>query len=235
MNRPPAFSRRQALAGLAAVALGPAWAAGRHHIFAASSLKPALDKLFDRADVALNFAGSGLLARQIGVGAPAALFMSANPLWMDEVEPLTVAGTRRDLLGNRLVLVGRGAVKLSDIPRGTKVVTGLTNAVPLGQYAREAMETLGVWERLSPSLVQVENARLAVTLVERGEVDFGLVYGSDVSSLDKVDVIEKIPTGAHSPIRYPVALIEERSRFVYDMLFTPEARSIFEASGFEVL
>ncbi len=235
MTRLPSLARRTVLAGLAGLAVSPAIAAEGHRIFAASSLKPALDDLFADSDVALNYAGSGLLARQIGAGAPAAVFISANPAWMDRVEPLAVADTRRDLLGNRLVLVGREAVSLADIPEGTRVVTGLTEAVPLGQYARAAIEHLGLWERLSPSLVQVENARLAVTLVARGEVAFGLVYASDISTLDDLDVIETLPEEAHPPIRYPVALIEEGARAIYDRLFTEDARAVFTAHGFEVL
>ena len=204
-------------------------------IFAASSLKPALDALFADQDVALNYAGSGLLARQIGAGAPAGVFISANPAWMDQIEGLTVPGTRRDLLGNRLVLVGQERVALADIPEGTPIVTGLVQAVPLGQYARQAMDALGVWERLSPSLVQVENARLATALVARGEVPFGIVYATDAMGSENVEVIAELPASAHAPIRYPMALIEARTQPLYDKLLSAEAAEVFTAHGFEVL
>lgn len=232
MTRSLTVSRRIVITGLAGLVARPVWAEGRVHIFAASSLKPALDELFESPEIALSYGGSGLLARQIKSGAPADIFISANPLWMDQIKTQTA---RRDLLGNRLVLVGRDQIDLRDMNAGTRIVTGLTEAVPLGQYARQAMENMGVWDALSPSLIQVENARLAVTLVEREEVPFGLVYASDAVGLARAQIIQEIPPETHDPIRYPAALIEAHAQPIYDRLFTPQAAAIFARHGFEVL
>lgn len=228
-------SRRLFLAGLSTFIARPARSASKPIVFAAASLKSALDELFREDDVSISYGGSGTLARQISQGAPADLFISANPEWMDVVEPKLVPGTRVDLLSNRIVLIGAEETTLADLPDGTRVATGMTNAVPLGQYVKHALMSLGLWERLRPQLIEVENAQLAVTLVTRGEVPFGLVYASDLGNSAELKLLETLPEDSHPAIRYPVGLLRETARPLYDRLFTPEARGIFTQHGFEVL
>jgi ABC-type molybdate transport system substrate-binding protein len=106
---------RLAFAALVASVAAPALA-DEVVVFAAASLKNALDAVaadYEAATgntVTISYAGSNLLAKQIIDGAPADIFVSAAETWMDEVEKagLVVDGTRRDLLGNTLVLVAHG-------------------------------------------------------------------------------------------------------------------------------
>lgn len=218
-------------------------------VFAASSMQTALDQVVAEYEAAsgdkvvVSYGGSAALARQIVAGAPADLFISAAPEWMDAVEAagLLQPGTRRDLLGNTLVLVGpagQGAQAL-DVPEllgEGKLAMGLVDSVPAGQYGKEALISLGVWSRVERQVVQVENVRAALALVARGEAALGVVYGSDAVAEPKVAVLGVFPAESHRPIRYPVALMAgagpEASAFLAAL---GQADAIFAAQGFQVL
>lgn len=229
------FTRRAFLGGLAVLVGTQAHASETPIIFAAASLKPALDRIFAERDVSLSYAGSGLLARQIKLGAPADVFLSAAPSWMNEVDQHLVAGTRRDLLSNRLVLVGPEGGSLHRIPADARLVTGLVDAVPLGVYAKAALLSLDLWDDLSDRIIQVDNARIATTLVARGEVPYGLIYDSDARAAPDLTTLERLPEDLHPPIRYPIGLLTERGRGAYDQLLSDQARAIFRELGFGVL
>ena len=134
-------------------------------VFAAASLKPALDQILATPEVAAlggvkaSYAASSQLARQIEAGAPAALFISADEDWMNELatRKLIVAGTRADLLGNALVLIApkHSHIRLAIAP-GFDLAGALgadghlalaePNSVPAGKYAKAALSKLGVWD-----------------------------------------------------------------------------------------
>jgi len=171
------LTRRTFLASVvsgAACAALPVMASAAPVVFAAASLKPALDRIAeDITPMRLSYGGSGALARQITQGAPAGIFLSANPAWMDAVAPRIIAGTRHDLLGNALVLVGHAAappVKITAWQPEGRIATGFIEAVPAGQYAHEAFTTMGLWPAIKPHIVEVENVRAALALVTRGEL-----------------------------------------------------------------
>ena len=224
-------------------------------VFAAASLKSALDQVaadFTRATghkVILSYAGSNQLAKQIQQGAAADLFLSASEPWMDEIakDGLIVEGKRRDLLGNALVLIGpEGApeIKLSKefdlaalIGEGP-LAMALVDAVPAGQYGKSALIALGKWEAVASKVAQSDNVRAAAALVERGEAPFGIVYGSDALA-GRVSVVARFPEESHPPIRYPVALLTAASDpadvAFYDWLASPEAAARFTAQGFTLV
>ncbi len=228
-------SRRFVLAGLAGLAAQSSLAGDLPIVFAAASLKAVLDDILSGQNVAISYGGSGLLARQISLGAPADLFISANVEWMDAVSGVAIPDTRRDLLSNRLALVGRGSGHLDKLNDTDRIVTGLTDAVPLGQYTKTALQNLGHWERLSPNLIEVENSQLALAYVLRGEVPFGLLYSSDIVGQDDLKVLQVLPETSHPPIRYPMVLLSERARSIYEMLLSERARRLFNAYGFGVI
>lgn len=228
------ITRRSVLTGLLALSAGRVEAASGTIVFAAASLKIVLDDVLAGLDVSVSYGGSGILARQIGLGAPVDLFLSANPQWMDVVMPQIIPGTRHDLLTNRLVLVGPAPASLETLPKGARIATALTDAVPLGIYAKVALQNLGFWDGLRANLIEVENAQLATTLVARGDVDFGLIYLSDAHAAG-LSVLQTLPETSHPHIRYPAALLSERGRPAYDALFTPDARALYEARGFGTL
>ena len=211
-------------AALSLTATGPL-AAEEVVVFAAASLKTALDRV--AADweaetghtVTISYAGTGQLAQQILQGAPADIFLSAAETWMDEVEKagLVLDGLRRDLLGNRLVLVAHGkgaapvvigpgfdlAARLGD----GKLAMALVEAVPAGQYGKAALTSLGLWEAIAPSVAQSDNVRAALALVAAGEAPYGIVYATDAAAEDNVSIAGTFPAGSHPPIRYPAALL----------------------------
>ena len=236
---------------LLALALPVSASAETITVFAAASLKTALDRIAaeyqDRTGerVAISYAGSGALARQILQGAPADIFISANADWMDAVEDSgwIAQGTRHDLLGNRLVLVAHGPLPEIDLTPATDLValaqdgwiaTGLVTAVPAGQYAKDALQSLDLWEKTSPHLAQSDNVRAALTLVATGEAPLGIVYATDARAEPRVHVIATFPEASHPPITYPVALGQgaDHAAPFFAALSAPEAAAIFAAEGF---
>lgn len=226
-------------------------------VFAAASLKTALDRI--AADwqmqsghrVQISYAGSSQLARQIIQGAPADLFISAAENWMDVVgdEGQIVPESRIDLLTNRLVLVGQKSAGLADLPAeigpgfdlagvlgGERLSMALVDSVPAGQYGKAALQALGLWDSVQPAIVQSDNVRAALALVETGEAPFGIVYATDARASNKVSVLAVFPEASHPPIVYPMALLvqarDAADRAFHDMLTGPEARAVFEAEGF---
>jgi molybdate transport system substrate-binding protein len=224
-------------------------------VFAAASLKTALDAVAaayaeqtGEAPPAISYAGSSALARQIERGAPADLFLSANSDWMDHLQAadLLAPGTRRDLLGNRLVLVAPGAdgppLALPELPARLgegRLAMALVEAVPAGIYGREALMSLGLWQDVAPRVVQTDNVRAALALVALGEAALGLVYATDAVAEPRVHVVAEIPAEAHAPVVYPAAVTRHgdtgRARAFLDYLAGPEAAAIFRRQGFTLL
>ncbi len=241
---------------LTAVALAPAGSleAADLTAFAAASLKTALDRIEDRweketgLDLTVSLAGSSILARQIEFGAHADVFISANPDWMDALESkgFIRPDTRRDLLGNALVLVASGSdvpsIALADLPESLgdgRLAMALVDAVPAGVYGKAALTNLGLWNTVGPRVVQTDNVRTALALVATGEAPFGIVYATDARAEKGVSVVATFPAESHRPIVYPAAVTAEAvspyaSSFL-DWLADPAARAIFEAEGFRVL
>jgi molybdate transport system substrate-binding protein len=237
---------------------GPAVASAEEIVvFAAASLKNALDDVTvawtaaGGEAVAVSYAGSSALARQIQQGAPADLFISANVDWMDTLEEdgLIAAGTRQDLLRNRLVLIAHGkdrakveidaAFDLTALLGEKRLAMALVDAVPAGVYGKAALTSLGLWESVAPQVVQADNVRAALALVARGEAAYGIVYATDAVAEDNVTEIATFPAETHAPIVYPVALTSESTHPAaadfLAFLASRNARPLFERQGFVVL
>jgi molybdate transport system substrate-binding protein len=226
-------------------------------VFAAASLKDALDAVAAEFEgttghgVTISYAGSNALATQIIQGAPADIFVSAAVNWMDEVDTagLIVAGTRADLLGNRLVLVagGTGAAPVDITPGldlagllgGGKLAMAMVDSVPAGQYGKAALESLGLWQAVEASVAQAENVRSALAFVSAGEAPYGIVYATDATADDAVTVVGTFPADSHPPIVYPAALLtgaaDAADRAFFDALSGDAADAIFAAEGFAIL
>ena len=228
-------------------------------VFAAASLKESLDEAAvayqeaSGATVRVSYAASSALARQIEQGAPADVFLSADLEWMDYLQQrkLIDAATRRNLLGNTLVLVAPasgnvapvelkpGVDLISRLGENGRIALGLTASVPAGKYAKASFVSLGAWKSLEPRVAEAENVRAALMLVARGEAPLGVVYGSDAQAEPKVRVVGVFPENTHAPIVYPVARIaaskNPRAAAFVHWLGTPAAARIFRAHGFKVL
>ena len=226
-------------------------------VFAAASLKDALDeaskafKTSDGVDVKLSYAGSLALARQLEQGAPADIFASADQDSMNyAVSKNSIkTGSRFDLLQNGLVLIAPGSSNIQSIALSTdgikqavgagRISTGEVNTVPVGKYARAALQKLGLWSEVEPRLAQSDNVRAAMNFVTRGEAPLGIVYATDAAAEPGVRVVATFPADSHPPIVYPFALTAGTKnpaapKFL-SFLRSDAARKIFEKKGFTVL
>jgi len=251
------IARRIALASALAMGLATPTFAEEVVVFAAASLKDALDAVaadFQTATehtVTISYAGSNALAKQIIEGAPADIFLSAAVNWMDEVEKagLVVDGTRADLLGNRLVLIAHGkdaapveigpGFDLVGLLGDGKLSMAMVDAVPAGQYGKASLESLGLWSTVEASVAQSESVRAALTLVSTGEAPYGIVYATDAVSDDNVTVVGTFPAESHKPIVYPAALLtgaaDEADKAFFEALSGDAADATFLGQGFAIL
>jgi len=221
-------------------------------VSAAVSLKDALGAIkqvytgkVSGVDLQFNLASSGLLQKQIEEGAPVDLFISAGKKQMDDlaIKRLLVPQTRSDLLGGELVLIvtreKQSLIKgFADLSRGAFSFTiGQPETAPVGKYAKETLLSLKLWDKLANRIVFAKDARQALTYVDSGNVDAGLVYRSDTLALRGGVTAAVAPKASHSPIVYPMAAIvpgknlAATKRFM-TFLKTPEAAGIFARYGF---
>lgn len=250
------FLKSIAIAAAVMVSI-PAYAAEKITVFAAASMKTALDAANvaytakSGNQVVVSYAASSALAKQVEAGAPADVFISADLDWMDYLtrKNLIKSESRKNLLGNRIVLVVpkekakpvdiKPGFDLSSLVGDGKLAMGQVESVPAGKYGKAALEKLGVWESVSSKVVGVENVRAALLLVSRGEAPFGIVYQTDAAADPAVSIAGTFPEDSHPPIIYPVAQLAESKNTAADdylkFLASSEASSIFSGQGFTVL
>src|SRR5467141_1127101 len=226
-------------------------------VFAAASLKNALDDI-DAAytaktgvKVVASYAASSALAKQIEQGAPADIFASADTDWMDYSigkkninEP-----TRVNLLGNSMVLIAPKDSRIDNVTIGQgfdlanlagdgKIATADVKSVPVGKYAKAALEKLGAWSAAEPKFAMTENVRAALALVARGEAALGIVYSTDAKVEPGVKIVGTFPADSHPPIIYPVAATTTAKPETSDYLAflrSSAAKTILEKYGFKFL
>lgn len=226
-------------------------------VFAAASLTDAMKDVSAQwaqaghQPLRLSFGSSSTLARQIEQGAPANLFASADLKWMDFLaeKKLIVPETRKDLLGNDLVLVvaadkpkhvtiGQSFDIAAVLGPNGRLATGDPKHVPVGIYAEQSLRKLGLWDVVEPRLARTEDVRQALLLVERGEAPAGIVYATDAAASKGVMVAGVFPAGSHDPVTYPFAVVKSGdtpdARTLMTYLSGPEARAIFIKRGFKV-
>ncbi|HWE47088.1 MAG TPA: molybdate ABC transporter substrate-binding protein [Caulobacteraceae bacterium] len=241
---------------LAALTLGAASPPLTVDVFAAASLKEAVDdaaaayRAKTGVKIRATYASSAQLAKQIDQGAPADLFISADNEWMDwsARRNLMDPPTRRVIASNALVLVAprdskirpftlaRGA-PLAKLADGGRIAVGDMASVPAGLYAKSAFTRLGIWDQVKDYLAQGENVRAALAFVARGEAPLGVVYATDAKAEPKVKVIAVFPESSHAPIVYPAAVVRASKQgraaeafLVY--LAGPAGQAIFKRRGF---
>jgi molybdate transport system substrate-binding protein len=226
-------------------------------VFAAASMKNAVDDI-DAAftkqtgiKVVASYAATPALIKQIEQGAPADVFASADVEWMDygAQQKLIKDGTRVNLLGNRLVLIApkdskidnvdiRPGFDLATLAGDGRIVTGDVRAVPVGKYAKAALESLGAWTAAERKFAMVDNVRAALLLVARGEAVLGIVYETDAKVEPGVKIVGHFPPGSHPDIVYPVALTAnakpEAAQYLA-FLRSQQAKTVFETYGFTFL
>ncbi|RJE81728.1 molybdate ABC transporter substrate-binding protein [Paracoccus sp. JM45] len=226
-------------------------------VFAAASLKTALDQIAvdwnaDADDkVVVSYAGSSALAKQIQQAAPADIFISASVEWMDllQEQDLIRADSRTDLLGNSLVMIGYQAgnsdavldrdFDLSGRLGGGKLAMAFVDSVPAGVYGKQALTSLGLWDKVQDVVAQADNVRAALALVAIGEAPLGIVYATDAIAEPRVGIIGTLPAESHDPIIYPAALTTDSDNSdaisFLDYLHSDAATAVFEGQGFSVI
>jgi molybdate transport system substrate-binding protein len=226
-------------------------------VFAAASMKNALDDVdavFAKQTgiaVVASYDASSALMKQIEQGAPADVFISADLKWMDygSERKFIDDKTRVNLLGNTLVLIAGKDSKLDNLTITPsldlaglagegRIATGDVRAVPVGIYAKNALQKLGLWDAVEPKLAMVGNVRAALVLVARGEAPLGIVYATDAKVEPAVKIIATFPDDSHEAILYPVAATSDAkpaAALYLAFLRSAAARAIFEHYGFRVL
>ena len=232
-------------------------------IFAAASLTNALTEVGNtfKADTIANptkinpvfsFASSSTLARQIAQGAPAQIYLSANQKWMDYLvtQNAVAADSRVTLLRNSLVIIAPNTSPVNELTLDkdwditnavgdSRIAVGDPDHVPAGRYAKQALESLGLWQQAMPLLARANNVRGALALVERGESPFGIVYATDAQIAKKVKTVATFPATSHKAIEYPLVRVSSNANAAttafYQYLQTDAAQAIFIKYGFKVL
>jgi len=220
-------------------------------------MKNALDDVDDAFSkqsgirVVASYDASSALMKQIEQGAPADVFLSADLKWMDygAEHHLIKTDTRFDLLGNRLVLIAPKDSRIGTVTIGPgfnlaslagdgRIAVGDVRAVPVGLYAKAALEKLGAWTAVESKLAMAQNVRAALVLVARGEAPLGIVYETDAKIDPGVKIVGVFPEDSHPPIVYPVAATataKPDAAPYLAFLRTQAAKAILEHYGFTVL
>jgi molybdate transport system substrate-binding protein len=260
------------LVGLAGGPLGAGNLAAQHHglqppsgpadgrsllVFAAATLKPALDAIVaayrtkQGGEITIAYGPTPALAKQIENGAPADIFLAADPVWMDYLaeKRLIRRHTRADLVRNVLVLAGHGSRPAatsvtidSNYPLAQVVGSGplcMCNPAdhPAGRYGKASLETLGLWDSVAAKVAIVDNPQIAAIMVGRGDAPAAVVFATDVRGVAGATVLGTFPEASHPPIVYPAAVTMAAPRAaeaerLLAYLRSPEARTLFDDQGY---
>ena len=216
-------------------------------VFAAASTRDILtEAITENGNVKITgvYAASSALARQILDGAPASLFLSANLRWIQLVRDAGLVAISVPIARNRLVVVSRQPEPLDGIDQivhmlgDGRLAIADTRAVPAGTYARQALESLGVWETVKRQIAVTAHVRAALFLVERGETPLGIVYRSDAAAISDVHEAWTIPASSHDPIVYHLAMMSQAksdlaTRNFFDFLRSSAGQRLFRRYSFE--
>lgn len=224
-------------------------------VSAAASLQKAMDEIGKKyqekqpnIEINYHFDASGALQQQIEQGAPVDIFISAAPKQMNALETkgFLLTGTRQDFLKNQVVLIApKEAINISDFKdlsdnQVKKIVIGKPESVPVGEYSKEVLTSLKLYDKLQDKLVFAKDVRQVLSYVETGNVDAGIVYQTDAKLSDKIKVIAIAPETSHSPIIYPIAVLKdskstEAAKMFVQFLFSDEAKVVFKNYGFTMV
>lgn len=222
-------------------------------VAAAASLKYSYEDelipMFEAANPGIRVEGtydsSGKLQTQIEEGMEADVFMSAAMKQMNALKDKNMmdADSIVELLENKIVLItsadsGEGIISFEDIVKGETIAVGDPESVPAGQYAKEALTTLGLWDQIEAKLSLGTNVTEVLNWVAEGSADAGIVYATDAATNGKVKVVAEAPEGSLSKkVIYPVGVVtasekKDAARKFVDFLQTDEAIAVFETYGF---
>ncbi|MCV0425258.1 MAG: molybdate ABC transporter substrate-binding protein [Roseibium sp.] len=246
------FRRLFLLSVLLSACLIPATAQAPLTVFAAASMREAMERIgtvFEKetgVEIVFSFAGTGTLARQVEAGAPADVFVSADINWMTYAEDQGAVRpeTVHPIASNALVLIGARetlplelkSAELEKALGGARMAIADTDTVPAGRYGKAALESLGLWQSVATQLAPMENVRIVLASVARGDTPLGLVYQTDAAIEPAVSVLAEFPEGTHPKIEYLAALTTEGDHpdatAFLEFLRQQQARDILRSLGF---
>jgi molybdate transport system substrate-binding protein len=216
----------------------------------AASLKDVINELADSfagshpgVKFLKNYGGSGALAKQIENGAPADIFISANPEWMEYLKnrKLADSGSIGTFAYNTLVFAGAEgkASSMQDLLKLGMIAIGSPKSVPAGEYAMAALRKAGIDRQLEKKLVMAKDVRECLMYAERGEVDGAFVYRTDAMQAKKARILFSVPGELHGRVTYPMGLTAAgvksgAARAFYLFLQSGEARTVLRKYGFDV-
>ena len=221
------------------------------HLSVAASMTDAVKELVatyekQAEDVTLlpNFASSGALAKQIAQGAPADIYIAANPKWMNYLvtEKYIPAGQVRTFAFNSLVFVGQkdpAITHLEDIVHLQRIAIGSPKSVPAGQYAEQALKAAGLYAKVEGKLIMAKDVRQALMYADRGETNGAFVYKTDALLAKDAVILLEVPQALYSEVTYPIGLTVEGIKnpdaiAFFDYLKTDQATGILRKYGFVV-
>lgn len=212
---------------------------------ALNTLQPSFETAHPGTTLVYNVGSSGALQQQIEQGAPVDVFLSASPKQMNALadQGLLLNETRKDVLRNTIVLVTpvdkSEVTSFEDLRKDAigNIAIGDPESVPAGQYSKEVLESLGIYDAVQSKIVFAKDVRQVLSYVEMGNVDAGFVYNSDATVSDQVRIVATASEASHAPIVYPGAVVAassnpEAAKVFLDFLTTDEAIAIFKRYGF---
>lgn len=217
-------------------------------ISVATSLSDPINKIIEEYEkennvkVNVNYGGSGTLKNQITNGADACVFFSANEKFMNELvdENMVKEEDVTAPISNSLVLIKSNKCEydiktLEDILKyDVTMAIGQTDTVPAGQYAKESLEKLGIFNKIEKDLIYGKDVSAVKNYVETSEVDLGIVYKSDALDLKNSDVVLEIPENTHEKINYTLAPINgnEDGKKIIEFINSKSSKEILKEYGF---
>lgn len=210
-------------------------------ISAASSLQSALQEIevnyeseHEDVDLKFNFGGSGTLLTQIQGGAPTDIYISASKENYDTLNKEGKIYEGEDLLKNELVLIANKDNPITNIKEVNKIAIGTPGAVPAGDYAKQSLEALDIWDTLEDKFVYAKDVEEVVTYVGTQNAQLGFVYKTDAISSDRIKEVKEVDEKLHDPIVYPIGLLQttDEAEDFYNYLKSKEALTVFEKYGF---
>jgi molybdate transport system substrate-binding protein len=243
------FVARIILALLAIVLLAGPALGGEVNLSIAASLKDVMNELSEgftgqnpSVKLLKNYGGSGALAKQIENGAPADIFISANPKWMDYLNDRKLMETAsiRIFVYNTLVFVGvpeKNVMSMQDLLQLEKIAIGSPKSVPAGEYALEALTKAGIEKQLEKKLVMAKDVRECLMYAERGEVDGAFVYMTDAMQAKQAKILFRVPENLYPRVTYPMGSTltgakNKDAEAFYKYLLGRDAKGVLEKYGF---
>ena len=217
----------------------PTAAGSTIHLSVAASMKEAMTQICREYQLKNphirflpNYGSSGSLAKQIAQGAPADIYISANPKWMNylqEAEKVFISGKNVNIFS------------IADLLKIKRLAIGSPASVPAGEYAKQALTAAGIYDKLTGEgrLVMAKDVRQALIYADRGEVEGAFVYRTDAILAKNAEIIFTVQPGMHKQIIYPAGLTEKGlanhgAVLFFQYLTSETTGAILEQYGFRI-